>query len=78
MAHKRERLGRITDLAGKAAGCSGRTVRRLYELKRLFGQLFGDEKVIELLQDIKSGRTAPIYTMLRAAKALAEKQLAEN
>lgn len=68
VAHKRERLGRITDRA--AAGlCSGRTVRRHLELDKLVGEMFGQDKADQLRQDMRAGNTAPVTTMLRAIKS---------
>ena len=70
VAHKRERLGRSSDRAGEAVGVSGRMIRRTQELWCLVRELWGDDKVLELQRDTLAGRTAPISSMLRAAKAV--------
>ena len=69
VAHTRERLGRITDTAGAAAGVSGRTMRRVYELDRLVTERFGRDKVGLFHQDIRAG-TATVPKMLKAIKSL--------
>jgi hypothetical protein len=45
-------------------------IRRTQELWCLVRELWGDDKVLELQRDTLAGRTAPISSMLRAAKAV--------
>ncbi len=69
VAHKRERLGRLTDRAGAEARVSGRTLRRVIELDKLVREMFGQDKAEQLRRDMLAGNTAPVTTMLRAIKS---------